>query len=89
MTQSSSSSSSLTIIEVAAIVAVIIIWGVNNAAAKLATEVMPPLLVGVFRFGIAAACLAYFVRPPFPNWKSLLLLAVFGGPVHYLSLIHI
>lgn len=83
MTQSASSSSSLSLIEVAAIVAVIIIWGVNNAAAKVATEVMPPLLVGVFRFAIAGACLAYFVRPPYPNWKSLLVVAVVGGPIHY------
>lgn len=83
MSQSPSSSSSLTIAEIAAICAVIVIWGVNNAAAKVATEVMPPLLVGVFRFAIAGACLAYFVRPPFPNWKSLLVVAVVGGPIHY------
>jgi len=23
------------------------------------------------------------VRPPFPNWKSLLIIAVVGGPIHY------
>lgn len=85
MTQSPSSapSSSLSLIEIAAIIAVVVIWGVNNAAAKVATEVMPPLLVGVFRFAIAGACLAYFVRPPYPNWKSLMLVAVVGGPLHY------
>ena len=75
--------SPLSLAEIAAIAAVVLIWGVNNAAAKLATETMPPLLVGAMRFGIAAACLIPFVRPPFPNWKSLLIIVVVGGPIHY------
>ncbi|QBX38588.1 DMT family transporter [Brevundimonas sp. S30B] len=73
----------LTPIEMAAILAVLIIWGVNNAAAKVATEVMPPLLVGSLRFALAAACLVWFVRPPFPNWKSLAIIVLVGGPLHY------
>lgn len=75
--------SPLSLPEIAAIAAVVLIWGVNNAAAKLATETMPPLLVGAMRFGIAAACLVPFVRPPFPNWKSLLIIVFVGGPIHY------
>lgn len=75
--------SSLSLIEVAAIIAVVVIWGVNNAAAKQATETLPPLLTGALRFGIAAACLIAFVRPPFPNWKSLLIIVGLGGPIHY------
>lgn len=75
--------SPLSLPEIAAIAAVVLIWGVNNAAAKLATETMPPLLVGAVRFGIAAACLVPFVRPPFPNWKSLLIIVFVGGPIHY------
>jgi O-acetylserine/cysteine efflux transporter len=75
--------SPLSPLEIAAIVVIIVIWGVNNAAAKVATESLPPLLVGALRFAIAAACLIWFVRPPFPNWKSLVLIAVFGGPIHY------
>ena len=75
--------SPLSLIEIAAIVAVVVIWGVNNAAAKLATETMPPLLVGALRFALAAACLIPFVRPPFPNWKSLLVIVILGGPIHY------
>lgn len=82
------SRSSLTTAEVAAIVAVVVIWGLNNVAAKVATEVLPPLLTGALRFGLATACLAVFVRPPFPHWKSLLLLVVLGGPVHF-SLIYL
>lgn len=75
--------SPLSLPEIAAIVAVVVIWGVNNAAAKLATETMPPLLVAAMRFGLAAACLIPFVRRPFPNWKSLLIIVVVGGPIHY------
>lgn len=75
--------SPLSLLEIAAIIAVMLIWGVNNAAAKIATEVMPPLMVGALRFAVAGACLVWFVRPPFPNWKSLLIIAVVGGPIHY------
>lgn len=75
--------SPLSLLEIGAIIAVMLIWGINNAAAKVATEVMPPLMVGALRFAIAAACLVWFVRPPFPNWKSLLIIAIVGGPIHY------
>ncbi|WP_421731228.1 DMT family transporter [Brevundimonas sp.] len=75
--------SPLSLIEIAAIIAVVVIWGVNNAGAKIATEVLPPLFVGAIRFGIAAACLVWMVRPPFPDLKSLLIIVILGGPVHY------
>lgn len=75
--------SPLSLIEIGAIVAIVLIWGVNNAAAKVATEALPPLLTGALRFAIAAACLIPFVRPPFPNWKSLMLIVCIGGPLHY------
>lgn len=73
----------LTLVEIAAIVAIVVIWGVNNAAAKVATETLPPLMMGALRFAVAAACLFPFVRPPFPNWRSLLIIVFVGGPIHY------
>lgn len=73
----------LTLLEIGAIVAIVVIWGANNAAAKVATETLPPLLTGAIRFAIASVCLFAFVRPPFPNWKSLLLIVLLGGPLHY------
>jgi O-acetylserine/cysteine efflux transporter len=76
-------SSPLTLLEVGAIVAIVVIWGANNAAAKVATETLPPLLTGALRFAIASVCLVPFVRPPFPNWKSLLVIVGLGGPIHY------
>ncbi len=73
----------LTGLEIAAILAIIVTWGVNNAAGKLATEVMPPLLVGALRFAIATVCLAAFIRPPFPDWRSLVLIVLVGGALQY------
>ncbi|KPF78072.1 multidrug DMT transporter permease [Brevundimonas sp. AAP58] len=73
----------LTLLEIGAIVAIVVIWGANNAAAKVATETLPPLLTGAIRFAIASLCLFAVVRPPFPNWKSLLLIVLLGGPLHY------
>ncbi len=73
----------LSLLEIAAIVAVIVIWGVNNAAAKVATDSLPPLMTGSMRFALTALCLTAFIRPPFPNWKSLLLIVGVGGPLHY------
>ena len=73
----------LTGLEIAAILAIIVVWGVNNAGAKVATEHLSPLLVGAIRFGIASACLFAFVRPPFPDWKSLLIIVLVGGPIQY------
>lgn len=73
----------LTGLEIAAILAIIVTWGVNNAAGKLATEVMPPLLVGALRFTIATLCLFPFIRPPFPDWRSLALIVVVGGAIQY------
>lgn len=70
-------------LEIAAILAIILIWGVNNAAAKVATEHMSPLLVGVIRFAIATLCLAAFIRPPFPDWRSLLIIVLVGGALQY------
>ena len=73
----------LTLLEYAALALIVVVWGVNNAAAKIATEVLPPMLMGALRFGLAAVVLIPFVRPPFPNWKSLAVLALFGGPIHF------
>ncbi len=80
--------SPLSLLEIGAIVAIVVIWGANNAAAKVATETLPPLLTATLRFAVAALCLFPFVRPPFPDWKSLLLIVVLGGPIHY-ALIYI
>ena len=69
--------------EIAALAAIVVIWGINNAAAEVATAVVPPLLVAALRFMLAAVFLAPFVRPPFPNPKSLAVIVICGGPIHF------
>ena len=73
----------MTLPEVAALAAIVLIWGINNAAAMVATDVLPPLLVAALRFAIAAIVLAPFLRPPFPNPKTLMVLVLLGGPIHF------
>lgn len=70
-------------IEWAAICAIVLVWGVNNAAAKFATEALPPLFVGGARFLFALALLFPFIRPPFPNWRIFLPVVLCAGPLHF------
>ena len=69
----------LTPAEYAALFAIVVIWGVNNAAAKVVTETVPPLFVGAWRFGMAALVLLPFLRPPFPRpWRLVAWVAGLG-----------
>lgn len=83
MTQPAAPPHRLTALEIAALIAVVVIWGVNNAAAKVATEELPPMLTAALRFALAGVCLIPFVRPPFPDRRSLLIIVLMGGPIHY------
>jgi O-acetylserine/cysteine efflux transporter len=77
------SDSRFSLAEWATIWAVVVIWGVNNAAGKLATAVLPPLFVGGVRFAIALVVLIPFIRPPFPPWRSFLPVMILMGPLHF------
>ncbi len=66
-----------------AIWSVVVIWGVNNAAGKLATAALPPLLVGGARFAVALLFLFPFIKPPFPDWKVFLPVMIIMGPLHF------
>lgn len=70
-------------LEWGAIAVIVVVWGVNNIAAKFATEVLPPLFVSGVRFTIALAMLAPFIRPPFPPWRQLLPVMFLVGPIHF------
>nr|WP_295108445.1 DMT family transporter [uncultured Caulobacter sp.] len=79
----SSKSSPLTVVEYLAILAIILTWGINNAAAKVATAYLPPMLMGGLRFASALAFLFPFVRPPFPEPRKLLTIVMLTGPIHF------
>ena len=78
-----SSDSPLTLLEWGAIWMVVVVWGVNNAAGKLATAALPPLFVGGVRFLIALVLLIPWIKPPFPPWKSFLPVVLIMGPIHF------
>ena len=78
-----SSDSPLTLPEWAAIWMVVVVWGVNNAAGKLATAALPPLFVGGVRFLVALVLLLPWIKPPFPPWKSFLPVVLIMGPIHF------
>jgi O-acetylserine/cysteine efflux transporter len=78
-----SRSSPFSLAEWSAIGVIIVVWGVNNAAAKVATEALPPLLTGGLRFVVALVCLSPFLRPPFPPWRQVLPIMLLTGPLHF------
>lgn len=79
----SAKSSPLTGLEYLAILAIILTWGINNAAAKVATAYLPPMLMGGLRFAAALVFLFPFIKPPFPEPKKLLLIVLLTGPIHF------
>jgi len=79
----SSKSSPLTVVEYLAILAIILTWGVNNAAAKVATAYLPPMMMGGLRFASALVFLFPFIKPPFPEPRKLLLIVLLTGPIHF------
>jgi len=83
VTAAASSRSPFLLSEWAAIAAIVLIWGVNNAAAKLATDVLPPFLVGGVRFAIALLVLIPFLRPPFPPLRQVGPILLLLGPLHF------
>ncbi|NBB15849.1 EamA family transporter [Caulobacter sp. SLTY] len=78
-----SSRSPFTGAEWAAIFGIILVWGLNNAAAKLATEALPPLFMGGVRFLVALLFLLPFLKPPWPPWRQMLPLVLLAGPLHF------
>jgi len=66
-----------------AILAIILTWGLNNAAAKVATAYLPPMMVGGLRFALALIFLIAFVRPPFPEPRRLMGIILLSGPIHF------
>lgn len=72
-----------TLAEWGAIGVILLVWGLNNVAAKVATEVLPPLFMGGARFAVALLLLIPFLRPPWPPWRTILPLLLAAGPLHF------
>lgn len=83
MTASPAAKTPFAPIEWAAIAVIVMVWGINNAAAKVATGALPPLLVGGLRFGIALLVLWPFLKPPFPPLRQILPIILLCGPLHF------
>jgi O-acetylserine/cysteine efflux transporter len=83
MSSNTPQSGPLSALERLAIAAIILTWGLNNAAAKVATAELPPMMVGALRFGLALAFLAPFLKPPFPWSRRLLAICLLSGPIHF------
>lgn len=66
------------------LLAVPLIWGVNNVAAKIAVDALPPMWSAALRFFIVLACLLWALRRP-PAGRLWLFLALLAcvGPVHF------
>jgi len=77
------SNSPLSGLERLAILAIILTWGLNNAAAKVATAYLPPMMVGGLRFALALLFLFPFIKPPFPKPRKLLMIMLLSGPIHF------
>lgn len=69
--------------DLAALLAIAVIWGVNNVAAKVAVNHLPPLLTAGLRFLLTALVLAPWLRLPKSGWGALAIVAVLTGPLHF------
>ncbi|MFZ4070993.1 MAG: DMT family transporter [Caulobacterales bacterium] len=69
--------------DIGALVLIASIWGVNNLFAKLIVMHLPPLFAAGVRFAITAAAMVWFMKRPPANWKVLLLICLFIGPLHF------
>jgi O-acetylserine/cysteine efflux transporter len=66
------------------LLSIALIWGVNNVAAKLALEELPPMLSLAARFALVLLLVGWRLRPlpPGAAWPFLLMLACVG-PLHF------
>lgn len=65
------------------LVLIAVIWGLNSFFTKIALDYVPPLFLTVVRFCITLAALAPFIKPIGPMWRSMLLVCLLTGPVHF------
>ncbi len=63
--------------------AVVVIWAFNFIAGKIGLTQLPALLMIGLRFALVALLLAPFLRSPGKPWRSILILSVVFGGLHF------
>ena len=59
-------------------VVIMLIWGMGVVVAKAGMAHFPPILLMALRFALAAACLVWFFRPPWPLLPAIFWAALVG-----------
>lgn len=59
------------------------IWGGNFAVGKIGLAQLPPIFLIALRWGLVAALLAPFVKPPRGHWRPVFAISVTLGLVHF------
>jgi O-acetylserine/cysteine efflux transporter len=70
-------------LDLAALLLVAVVWGINNLAAKIALTYFPPLMTAGLRFAMVSAVLVMFLRPPPGAWRTLALVGLTTGVLHF------
>ncbi len=65
------------------ILGVMMVWGFNFVVAKEGLAEFPPLLLMALRFGLVAAVMIWFVRPPRGYWRTIAMLSITLGSLHF------
>ncbi len=64
-------------------VAVAVLWGMGLVVAKSAMAHFPPILLMALRFALAALCLIWFFRPPWPLLMAIFWVALVSATLQY------
>ncbi len=64
-------------------VAVALLWGMGFVVAKSAMSHFPPVFLMALRFALAALCLIWFFRPPWPLLTAIFGVALIGTTLQY------
>ena len=62
---------------------VAVLWGMGFVVAKSALAHFPPIFLMALRFGLSAACLVWFFRPPWKLLRHIFWIALVGATLEY------
>ena len=70
-------------IDILMAIAVAVLWGMGFVVAKSAMSHFPPVFLMALRFALAAFCLIWFFRPPWPLLSAIFGIALVGTTLQY------